>query len=193
MRRTNFKCEVPNCDRDAKICQMCPAHFRRFKRHGDPFGGRLSKGARLKWLTANADHAREGCLIPDFLGSPNYWQFRKEGKNIGAHRWMCEQRHGPAPTKRHQAAHCCGNGHLGCVNPKHLRWALPIENNADKLEHGTQPLGEGTGSAKLSAEEVAKIRDMADAYRAKDIAAMFGVSRSNINSILARKTWRHVD
>lgn len=38
-------------------------------------------------------------------------------------------------------AHNCGNGHLGCVNPHHLRWATYTENGRDRRRH--QANGEG--------------------------------------------------
>jgi hypothetical protein len=54
-----------------------------------------------------------------------------------AHRVMCEIAHGPKPAPGFVAAHTCGKGREGCVNPRHLRWASQKENMADKLLHGT--------------------------------------------------------
>lgn len=33
---------------------------------------------------------------------------------------MCELVYGKPPMPKHQAAHNCGKGNLGCINPKHL-------------------------------------------------------------------------
>lgn len=51
-------------------------------------------------------------------------------------RVVCERVNGPAPTEKHETAHGCGNS--WCVNKRHLRWATHIENEADKLIHGTR-------------------------------------------------------
>ncbi len=50
-------------------------------------------------------------------------------------RLICELTYGPAPSVIHQAAHSCGRGDRGCVNPTHLRWATPAENAADTRRH----------------------------------------------------------
>lgn len=31
--------------------------------------------------------------------------------------------------------HTCGNGHLSCVNPAHLRWGTQRENRSDAVKH----------------------------------------------------------
>lgn len=49
-----------------------------------------------------------------------------------AHRYVCEQKHGPAPKGRNDAAHSCLN--RLCINPKHLRWATRAENMADSMK-----------------------------------------------------------
>lgn len=46
-----------------------------------------------------------------------------------AHRYVCEQKHGPAPQDKNDAAHSCRQ--RLCINPKHLRWATRTENMAD--------------------------------------------------------------
>jgi hypothetical protein len=33
------------------------------------------------------------------------------------------------------AIHCCGNGHLSCVNPAHLRWGTAKDNGKDAHLH----------------------------------------------------------
>lgn len=93
-------------------------------RHGEP----------LRWLLDHVEYPEKGCLI---------WPFARDGKGYGslgkkgAHRRMCEIVNGPAPTPKHHAAHSCGNGHLGCVHPRHVRWATCSENQMDRFLHGT--------------------------------------------------------
>lgn len=46
-----------------------------------------------------------------------------------AHRYVCEQKYGPAPKGKTDAAHSCRN--RLCINPRHLRWATRSENMMD--------------------------------------------------------------
>jgi hypothetical protein len=54
--------------------------------------------------------------------------------STGAHRIMCKLVHGEPPTPKHEAAHSCGNGTGGCINPHHLRSDTRGGNNADKKD-----------------------------------------------------------
>jgi len=36
------------------------------------------------------------------------------------------------------AHHSCGNGHLGCVNPKHLYWGDASQNAKDAAKHKSE-------------------------------------------------------
>lgn len=64
------------------------------------------------------------------ISDPDDWS-----TSVIVSRLLCEHQEGPAPDDKPQAAHRCG--HEWCVNPKHVRWASPVENAADKFVHGT--------------------------------------------------------
>src|SRR5690606_20841041 len=98
----------------------------------------------------------------------------------------------PRPTPRHEAAHSCGNGHLGCCNPRHLRWASHVANMADKVEHGTHQIGEKHGMARLTENDVRYIRKMRGKVSQQKVAAQFGVTFSAISCVQRRATWRHI-
>lgn len=107
-----------------------------------------------------------------------------------AHHVACEHRHGTRP-QGYEAAHSCKT--KACVNPRHLRWATRLENEQDKIAHGTVNRGERQGHSKLTADDVRQIRDAVERGEAKqDVAARFGVVPSNVTSIVQRKTWKHV-
>jgi hypothetical protein len=74
-----------------------------------------------------------------------------KGKQKFVTRLICELVHGSPPSKDHEAAHSCGNGHLRCINWKHLSWKLPEDNKADKIRHGTW-------GRKLKPEDIIGIR-----------------------------------
>src|SRR4051812_5100930 len=95
------------------------------------------KGEAVAWLREHALYCGDDCLIWPFSRARGYGNFGYLGKNIYAHRFMCELIHGPAPTPDHHAAHSCGNGHKACVNPMHITWKTSSENMRDKELHGT--------------------------------------------------------
>lgn len=112
-------------------------------------------------------------------------------------RLTCRAIYGPPPSVKHEAAHSCGNGHLGCINPKHLSWKTHKENCQDKIEHGTSGFGKPCfgvrgskhGGAKLSEQQVLLIRKLIEIRSTKKIAREFGVSRATITDIKLGNTW----
>ncbi len=106
------------------------------------------------------------------------------------HRLVCEASHGAPPLPRMDAAHSCGNGHLGCVAPLHIRWATRQENMADKKLHGTSQCGEKHGMSKLTIDQVREIRRLLNiGLPTTNIATQFGVVSSTIRFIQKGETW----
>jgi hypothetical protein len=138
-----------------------------------------------RWLEQHLDHAdREFCLIWPLSRAQNGYPVCGANNAIRPHRIMCEHRNGPPPSPAHQAAHSCGNGHLGCVNPWHLDWKTPSENQLERYQQsGLAP------RAKLTPAQVDEIRALKGRARTVDIAHQFGVSEANIRQIQSGKTW----
>jgi ribosomal protein S13 len=146
-------------------------------------------GRAVQWLREHAEYQRDDwCVIWPFSTTRGYGHFGYMGEMLYAHVYMCELAHGPAPSPLHQAAHSCGMGHEGCVNPKHLSWKTPSENQQDKKEHGTS-MPKGRERYKLKAEDVAYIRSLAGQKTHDELARIFGVSRRNIGAILDGRSW----
>jgi hypothetical protein len=101
---------------------------------------------------------------------------------------MCIAAHGKPKRDDLHAAHSCGNPQ--CVNPKHIRWATPAENNQDKILHGTTNEGERHGNAKLTEKDVLEIRASRETLEA--LSARYNVSISVLSNVRNRKAWRHV-
>lgn len=185
-------CSVDGCNKPARARGWCDAHYQRYRRFRDPLSARPLRehGVPANWLRDHAASPQTSCIL---------WPFGRNGEGYGtvdlgagsvlAHRAMCEMVNGPAPTPQHHAAHSCGNGKNGCVNPNHIRWATAAENEADKIDHGRTNRGERCGTAKLTAEDVHFIRRMRGRATLSELSALFGTTTSNISQIWNRKSW----
>lgn len=141
-----------------------------------------------RWLERHLDHQdREFCLIWPLSRAQNGYPACGSGNAIRPHRIMCEHRHGPPPSPAHQAAHSCGKGHLGCVNPWHLNWKTPSENQFERYEQQGAPKPRW----RLTIEQVDEIRAMKGRERTVDTATRFQCTEANIRQIQSGKTWRH--
>lgn len=138
------------------------------------------KGKGTAWIMANVGYAGDDCLLwPFSRNNYGYGQMGHEGKQIKAHRLMCELAHGPAPIDRPQAAHSCGNGHLGCCNPKHLSWKDNSANQHDRRAHGS-PEGAIGRKTRLTQDQIRRIWDSPGRETQLALAAEFGVKRGTI-------------
>lgn len=183
-------CCIEGCGKSGKMRRgLCTAHYTRLVRHGDPLKGGTAFGAPMAWFLAHRDFDGPRCLIWPFnKNNAGYGRISIGGKNVLVTRAMCEHRHGPAPTDKHEAAHSCGNGRHGCIHPGHLDWKTRVENQADRLKHGTDSRGEKNYGHKLNASAVELIRSTPALPTAK-LAEVFGVSRNTIKAARSGKTW----
>jgi hypothetical protein len=143
------------------------------------------EGKAYKWILAHKDYPHDDwCLV---------WPFARDkhgrgmmgfnGNSYWAHRFMCRLVNGDPPTADHTAAHSCGNGHGGCVNPHHLNWKTQAENLEDCRAHGTLVRHHGGNVRRILPEEVRAIRDARGFQTQCQLAAKFGVSEGTISDI----------
>ncbi len=193
----NKQCSVDGCQRDSLARGYCSTHYKRFRLHGSPTGGREPRGdhagsRRGYYNDVILQYEGDECLIWPFRRRPDTgyasWGRSSKGTYLVS-RMVCQTVFGPPPFENAEAAHSCGNGHLGCVTKRHLRWATPSENAGDKLLHGTDNRGERNTSAKLNAGEVMEIRRLSATYSQTALAEMFRVRQATISQIVARKRW----
>lgn len=182
-------CVVSGCHRQQQVRSMCNGHYRRWLRHGDPTKGQRSvRGDAEHFVREIAlRHTGNACLI---------WPFRRDrygyarmGRSTIVSRYVCTLAHGNPPTTAHEAAHSCGNGHLGCVHPGHLSWKTTSSNQMDRLRHGTDHRGSKHGMAKLTEHQVLAIWQLKGSQSQQSVADKFGISRQQVSRIHRGEDW----
>lgn len=150
---------------------------------------RAGKGVCIGFLQNALSYKGKKCLIwPYGRTIWGYGLFRHENKQQYAHRWICSQVNGPAPTTAHQASHSCGRGQFGCVNPHHISWKTPSENAQEKSSRGVHY----GGGKKLTATKVRKIRSLQETKTQIQIACQFGISPALVRKIFTKEIWRKI-
>lgn len=186
---TSRLCSVPDCSKPIYGFDYCRNHYRRLKTHGNPLAGGTPRGEPLEWIRQHVLWSGLDCLNWPFGKHPyGYGSIKYRGIAMGAHRAMCFEAHGEPTAGSNFAAHSCGNGHLGCVNPNHLRWATPEENHADIALHGSRK-GERHNKAKLTREDVRQIRSLEGQISRREIGKLYGVSGEAIAGIHSGRSW----
>lgn len=147
-------------------------------------------GVTGQWLDSQVAYDGPDCLKWPFgCDSHGYGQVAYAGKVRRAHRVMCELVNGPPPTPDHEAAHSCGRGANGCVNPKHLSWKTRSENHLDRRGHGTAKTAPfGQGGHVLSPAQRQRVRELDGRVTRTKLAEMFEVSRRTIERACAEQS-----
>lgn len=147
-----------------------------------------AKGEPLKYVNGHNPVKHTPLYLADEKTGCWVWQRACNGRgygqhwhpelkcNIGAHRYMYEQRNGPIP-EHFQVHHKCGNP--SCVNPDHLE-ALESVTHVRK-----------GGPTKLNENIVAEIRGLwsTGTYTQKDLAAKFDIGQMTVSDIVTGVTW----
>jgi hypothetical protein len=115
----------------------------------------------------------------------------KTWKIVNSHRWMWEFVHGPIPDNL-CVLHKCDN--RKCVRPDHLFLGDRLDNANDMLAKGRKAVFKGAtnGRAKLTENDVLAIRAAYTPRKGGALARFYGVTRTQISSVVTRKAWRHI-
>lgn len=189
------QCKIDGCSLKPYGKNLCRKHYVRLATYGDPeHPVRTPKGELLSWIFANKDHDGDECLKwPFYTKADGYGLVQLGGKKINASRAMCIYANGEPENESMEAAHNCGKGHEGCVNPRHIEWKTKAENQADKIIHGTVLHGEMVKCAKLKAGQIKDILSLLKLGMSRRcVGAIYGVSRQTIDDIANKKTWVRV-
>jgi hypothetical protein len=188
-------CSVIDCKNDSStkaggVRGICRAHYKKLRKYGDPCHVHVHFSEVASWIKSHTDFDGDECLTWPFARSKQgYGVTHVEGATRLAHRVMCEAVHGAPPSTKSQAAHSCGKGHEGCVNPEHLRWDTRAGNFADKVEHGTDSRGEKSSLAKITNDDVVRIRSLRGKISQIALGAEYGITQPTVSKIQSGKRW----
>lgn len=189
-------CSIAECGKTVFCRKLCSRHYHRLQRYGDPREGGPARADYMAWILRHRDWPDErACLTWPFFktgdGRAGYVMYR--GRQTGVARAMCFEANGEPPTRKHHAAHSCGNGHMACVNPRHLRWATSRENQLDRFRDGTSNRGSRNANSRISEHDVRRIRQIVPLVRGlmsySDVGRLFGITGRHVGQIISRQTW----
>jgi len=151
------------------------------------------------WSYVERGAGPEGCWpwigARDGNGYGRFHVGRSRNSTMLAHRVAYGVTHGELPAV---VRHRCDNP--PCCNPSHHQPGTRADNNRDMTERGRHAAqlgtmnaarGESHGSAKLTAAQVASIRERygAETVSQRDLAAEFSVSQRTINKVVRNIGW----
>lgn len=85
---------------------------------------------------------------------------------------------------------CHNNGNPADCALENLRWDTHANNLRDRWTHGTAPMGERSGNARLTAPQVLEIkRALATGEPATTIAPRYGVRPKTVQAIKQGRLW----
>lgn len=185
--RKGYVCAIDGCGSPRVGRGYCKKHYTRLMKHGDPLATRPSVDPLEYGMRYFGEEGPGGCI--EWTGSKfgtGYGKFMVDGKRYSAHRWAYERFVGPIPEGM-VIRHKCGN--RPCVNPAHLEVGTQKQNCEDTVAHGRSARGEKSGMAKLTEKEVSEIYQIAPHLTYAEIAAMYNVTKWNIEAIARGVTW----
>jgi hypothetical protein len=131
------RCKVKGCNRKHDAHGYCSLHRQRLERFGDPLRKpqMAAHGEPQRFLEKALKWQSNDCL---------FWPFKNRNRGYAmiagddgvpqrVCRLICKLTYGMPPREKPYALHSCDKGHLGCVNPLHLRWGSQKENVADRF------------------------------------------------------------
>lgn len=182
------------------VCEQCGREFLAFPNSKGRFCSRKCASAKLvperarpvaERFWSKVDRSGECWLWQGATVTGGYGLFRRDGHNQLAHRVAYELAYGPIPSGLLACHHC---DTPACCRPDHLFLGTHDDNARDRDIKKRMPLGDQRKQAKLCAVDVQEIRRRHAAGESTqgELAQYFGVDRSKISRILARKSWKHV-
>lgn len=187
-------CSIERCGKKAVAHNWCPAHYRRWKKYGDPLEVRQQQNHGLSLMDRLMARCIKSTGCWDWTGSVDakgYGRLNVGNRPMQAHRTSWEAFRGPIPGGQH-VLHRCDNPK--CIRPEHLFLGDQASNMADKMAKKRHRYGvsRGTdhGCSKLNEEQVREIR--ASTGPSRIIAELYGISGRQVRDIRTLKVWKHL-
>jgi len=192
----------PTCGTPRAICPVCgrtfPAKWNKPTATCSPkcrTDGSVKPIEKRVWSKVAWDDSEDDCWpwIGN-RGKHGYGLFSfTPRRRVFAHRIVWELANGRPLLRTEFICHRCDNP--PCVRPSHLFVGTQAENLADMRTKGRHSRGESRPAAKLTEAQVREIR----LYYATGtvsqgaLSRAYGLTRSSIDDLLKRRTWKHVD
>lgn len=122
-------CAIDGCKKRHIARGWCQMHYQRWKKHGNPLGGRTQYRDPEAAFAARTERRGECLEWTGTRTSSGYGTLRSGGKYVVAHRYSWERVNGPIPDGK-DIDHTCWN--RACVEPAHLRLATHAENMGNR-------------------------------------------------------------
>lgn len=184
-------CSIEHCTTPTRRKELCDAHYRRKRLHGDPLATKrpglgISLADRLDLYTDKSD----GCWLWTG-GGTRYGKTVINGKTVSAHVAAYQESFGAIPSGM-VVRHKCDTPK--CVRPSHLELGTNADNSRDMTDRERQARGERQWCAKMTAESVADLREAYESGAANipQLARNYGLSTSTVGKIVNYQTWKHV-
>lgn len=203
-------CSVPGCSREHRGHGYCNMHYQRWLKTGDVGGAKRSRryppnlddgrpiDEHLKELFIKGIRKLDnGCWVCDTAYSMNtgYTEVKIGRGSMGlfrqtTHTLSYQYFHDSIPEGM-LVCHSCDN--RACCNPKHLFLGSYLDNQGDMAVKDRVAFGERHYGAKLTEADVLKIYELGKSgLFHREIADLFGVSRSRIGTILNGTDWKRL-
>ena len=188
----SLNCTCPSCGIKFHTCQSDINRGRRFC-SWKCFKIQAGKPAWARFKHYVGRRTPSGCIL--WKGAKNARGYGIIGttgrKTMLAHRLSWQMHNGKIHDKLH-VLHSCDVP--DCINPDHLFLGTHQDNMRDMMKKNRQVQGERQGSAKLTRDDIRKIRQehSEDGTSYSKLAEKYGVVISHICHIVKKKNWKHV-
>ena len=121
-----------------------------------------------------------------------YAQIRVNGKIYYHHRWIYSEYHKVKLKPTELVRHKCDN--RACIEITHLELGTHKDNSKDMMDRGRSLRGSQRWNAKLTEEDVLKIRQLhkRTLLTMEDLAKKFNVSYHTVHKIIYRRSWKYI-
>ncbi len=188
------QCSIDGCGKQAVAHDLCPMHYRRLKKYGDPLAVKQQQNHGLSLIDRLMARCSKSTGCWEWTGSSDvhgYGRLNIGNKPMLAHRTSWEVFRGLIPDGMY-VLHRCDNPR--CIRPEHLFLGDQQMNMDDKAAKKRHRYGVSRGidhgCSKLTDEQVREIR--ASTGPSRITAEKYGISGRQVRDIRTLKSWKHL-